>query len=656
MNIHFSIKGLKCAYLIIALLFSHLVYAQNYFISHKPTGFRMHTCALNDGAEITTVVASNSSICTQWQRVAVGDFFFIKNANSQKHIRPDTADNGSPIVQQPNTWTGNWTQWSYLETGDGFGYLVNRATQKIMFAPGPNAGANVESRPASWSGDYTRWAFQRVTSEPTMTATPTMTVTATPTMTATPTPAVFVTKMEAEDAVLSGSARSYDDMAASGGEGIAFIDTVGDGISFTNVQKSDAIRIRYAAAISGKMSIVVNGTDSGDVSFSSTGDWTNAYNTLYKPMVIPENATVELIFDNGDAAMNIDYLEFSFGEGTPTPTPTIDPSQLAKYEPQGDAILVFVGQDNDSVGGNANYSNGYVDNVGVPAGITHYVYFTEGATNAFGFTFDVGTVDGLSQETTWGAGPMCMKCYVDSPTLQNTVMHLSISMEFNSEDQVASGQFDHLIDELAQFLKQYENFPFLIRIGYEFDGPWNGYDAANYKAAFIRIVDGLRAAEVTNYATVMASSSMFVNRGTWDAYWPGDNYVDWVGYSYFGGATSNNADALNLAREKSKPIFIAEAAPRGSFLDAVNGNDVWNNWFSPILSHAESNKDVVKAISYISADWDSQPMWRGNGWGDTRIHINSVVNERWLNKMDEPLYIHGTDNVYDLIQFAPAAN
>jgi len=42
---------------------------------------------------------------------------------------------------------------------------------------------------------------------------------------------------------------------------------------------------------------------------------------------------------------------------------------LAKYEPPQGRVLVFIGQDNKSVGGNGPYVDGYVDKVVVPAGI-----------------------------------------------------------------------------------------------------------------------------------------------------------------------------------------------------------------------------------------------------------------------------------------------
>ena len=78
----------------------------------------------------------------------------------------------------------------------------------------------------------------------------------------------------------------------------------------------------------------------------------------------------------------------------------------ARFTPPPGKILVFAGQDNESVGGTLKHRDGYVDNVGVPAGITHYVYFAEGWTNDFNRTFATGKVDGLNSETEWASGPM----------------------------------------------------------------------------------------------------------------------------------------------------------------------------------------------------------------------------------------------------------
>ena len=323
--------------------------------------------------------------------------------------------------------------------------------------------------------------------------------------------------------------------------------------------------------------------------------------------------------------------------------------QPAKFEPPEGKVLVFVGQDNASVGGTDKWPNGYVDSFGPPAGITHYVYFSEGKENPFGGKFDVGTVDGLNSETEWAAGPMCLRCYLESDALQNIVVHLSISMEHDDEQAVASGAYDHNIRELAAFLSEFDHIPFLIRIGYEFDGSWNDYEPQAFKDAWRRIVDMLRAEGLTNFATVLATYRMDIPDDEWERYWPGDEYVDWLGYSYWQGGTFSN-NALDFARRIGKPIFIAESTPRGYQMISSDDN-VWFDWFRFYFRHIEENADVVKAVSYINADWDADAMWQGRGWGNTRIQDNPLIAEQWLRKMDEERYVHGTTATYELIGF-----
>ena len=242
---------------------------------------------------------------------------------------------------------------------------------------------------------------------------------------------------------------------------------------------------------------------------------------------------------------------------------------------------------------------------------------------------------------------MNQKAYLDSPTLDRCIMHLSISMEGNSEDKVADGSYDHLIDELVDFVRNHPKHPFLIRIGYEFDGNWNGYDPKNFKLAFQRIVKALQAAKLTNYATVYASSSgatpeQFIE------YDPGSEYYEWVGYSWWGGDKDGQA-ALDFARKVGKPIFIAEATPRGIFFGKQDHREIWNTWFAKFFAHIEANKDVVRAISYINANWDAQDMW--DGWGQSRLETAPYLKSKWLEKMAEPKFVNASDKPFGMIGF-----
>ncbi|MFM1905043.1 MAG: hypothetical protein RLZZ440_2943 [Planctomycetota bacterium] len=37
---------------------------------------------------------------------------------------------------------------------------------------------------------------------------------------------------------------------------------------------------------------------------------------------------------------------------------------------------------------------------------------------------------------------------------------------------------------------------------------------------------------------------------------------------------------------------------------------MWTNWFEEFFAHIEKNKDAVRAVSSISAESESQSMWR----------------------------------------------
>ncbi|MDO3385902.1 hypothetical protein QWI17_08635 [Gilvimarinus sp. SDUM040013] len=328
--------------------------------------------------------------------------------------------------------------------------------------------------------------------------------------------------------------------------------------------------------------------------------------------------------------------------GSPAPSPT-EPEPTAPLEPapvsdlpplnrpEIDKTWLFIGQDNASVGGNFTYENGYVDHLGVPAGITSYV----------GFGFDcLPELPGLATTVDYGAGPINLKHYLDSSTLDGVRIHLSIDMAYNdSEVATANGSKGACIEQVARFMGDYPKVFFFVRPGYEFDGPHNHYDAAAFKQAFRRIVDTFLAHELTNFNTVMSSVTPATSAAAWERYWPGDAYVQWVGYSVFdAGLVSGMSEpaTVQFARNKQKPVFIAEAAPRGYQLDELSeaqSLELWDNWYRPVFAHIEQYADIIGAFAYINADWESQALWRGEGWGDSRIQTNVRVRALWEDRM-----------------------
>jgi hypothetical protein len=208
-------------------------------------------------------------------------------------------------------------------------------------------------------------------------------------------------------------------------------------------------------------------------------------------------------------------------------------------------------------------------------------------------------------------------------------------------EAIDRGERDDNVKRIGPVLKNSRR-PVYLRVGYEFDYPENHFDAAGYVKVFRRIHDLLSAEKVENVAYVWHSYGYGVTEDL-SRWYPGDDYVDWFGVSFFGGNRADTRRKVDLAmtrvaefaRRRNKPLMIAEATPRG--IGVTHGEESWRRWFAPCFDFIERND--VRAFCYINWDWESIPMFRGQGWGDTRIQINEYVKSAWLLETKKPRYL-----------------
>ena len=331
------------------------------FIQNRSTGNRMQACAAPEGTPVSSRPTTNTGACVQWVLAPNGEFFFIESVDANSRISPDSAEDDAFISLRPITWSGNWVQWSYEDRGEGFGHIINRGTGKQIFLSARDR-ANIQQQPSSWRGALTQWAFVRVggpalpTATPTIvpvetptvtpsitptiipTATPTIIPTVTPTLTPTAIPTSLATPgstiVEAESGVLSGTAATYSDLAASGGTGVGFLNTLGASVTLNNVPAATSLVVFYASQNSGAISLKVNGADAGNIDFSSNGAWVGSYTSVSLNIDIASGSSVQIVNESGDVAMNIDYVQFVIDGPTPTPGPrTPTPTPSATPEP-----------------------------------------------------------------------------------------------------------------------------------------------------------------------------------------------------------------------------------------------------------------------------------------------------------------------------------
>jgi len=211
----------------------------------------------------------------------------------------------------------------------------------------------------------------------------------------------------------------------------------------------------------------------------------------------------------------------------------------------------------------------------------------------------------------------------------------------------------------------------------EFDNPYFGYseDPSQYQQAFQLLVSECR--RELGWANCHKSIAFVWH--SWAAprwiddlndFYPGDDYVDWVGISIFqqlypwaskvgnfaaGGSIEYVEELLDFAKRHDKPVMIAESTPFGgmhwdgksfgseqrlevpSLSDSVP-NNIWDLWFVPILDLIERHD--IRMWSYINCDWDSQPMWNGIGFGDSRLSTMDYVMTKWReNVLANPRFV-----------------
>ena len=313
---------------------------------------------------------------------------------------------------------------------------------------------------------------------------------------------------------------------------------------------------------------------------------------------------------------------------------------LALFEPEDGKTILIVGQEKTEI-------KKYWDEVG-PAG--GYMLYT-----------NISTLEGLDKPHKGrgcsNSGVMSLPDWVEN--YPETVVQIGLYMVGHLAE-ISTGDLDVLIEEMAEILAETKR-PVFLRIGYEFDGPWNRYDPKLYKSAYQRIVKifrgeklpGMLAAikPVKNVAFVWHSAAYARhNNHPLESWYPGDDYVDWIALSWFHwrteaensiAATARDA-VLQFSKDKSKPLMIAEAAPK-EYFEADRENS-WDGWFKPTFDWIEAND--IKAYSYINQDWNRMPQWKdpvcnnGLDWGNTRVQIkNSKILKRWKDMISTDRYL-----------------
>ncbi len=206
---------------------------------------------------------------------------------------------------------------------------------------------------------------------------------------------------------------------------------------------------------------------------------------------------------------------------------------------------------------------------------------------------------------------------------------------------VAEGLYDENIQLLVAAFKKF-NRPVFIRIGYEFEGGWNGYKPESYKATFVKIAKAIKEAKL-KVATVWCSGGSPVQLSKLMDYYPGDEWVDWWGVDIFSPNQMNVPtlfEFLEAADSHKKPMMIGESTPRG--IGVHDGPKSWEQWYKPYFELIYKNPQI-KAFCYINWDWaywSDKLGFPWHNWKDARIQLNDTVKENYKIQLRNKLFIH----------------
>lgn len=349
-----------------------------------------------------------------------------------------------------------------------------------------------------------------------------------------------------------------------------------------------------------------------------------------------------------------------------------DVPQKVNFVPPEDKTLLFIGQDSDTIEDYLTQVS--EDNI---EGVTLYTQIKSADPNKTFFA--------VERPANWQAGNMDFVKTLSAVGNASLAVGLAFDNcnQTNHEQQIATGTYDDTVEYIVRHFKSFAPRKVYLRIGYEFDGPWNCYTPQNYKLAFQKISKEIDKQQASNITTVWQSATWPDSYGNHNYdltqtnhlnnWYPGDEYVDWVAMSVFYRDLSQwnytppstpeygHQSVLDFARKHNKPVMIAEAAPQGyrigelthSYIQLnqqtlVTAEQIWNNWYQPFFAFISDNRDVIRAVAYINANWQNQTMWhckegipagqpgcsQGN-WGDSRVQANEYIKQQWLRHVND---------------------
>jgi mannan endo-1,4-beta-mannosidase len=182
---------------------------------------------------------------------------------------------------------------------------------------------------------------------------------------------------------------------------------------------------------------------------------------------------------------------------------------------------------------------------------------------------------------------------------------------------IAGGKFDPYIRTYARSIKSFKK-PVMIRFAHEMNGNWYSWGStfnkpSEYIASWRHVHEIFKAEGASNVTWVWSPNALYIEPRVPFAdkikeFYPGDEYVDWVGLSAFNwaGRYKNNtyqepkelySQTVSVLESFNKPILITETASADT-----NNPQGKARWISNLAAYLKANPKIKGVIWFNIED------------------------------------------------------
>lgn len=246
--------------------------------------------------------------------------------------------------------------------------------------------------------------------------------------------------------------------------------------------------------------------------------------------------------------------------------------------------------------------------------------------------------------------------YLYGPAIQGGgrvfLLYLNFGEEAETCAKINAGAYDSKMYETFAYLNTL-NCPVFVRIGGEMNVWGSQVKPADYIAAYRHVADIARG-QAPRAAMVFSPNFSSAYRVDMDTFYPGDQYVDWVGVSLYYNRWSNNGDTqrdefygvgaygdallnvqqvVNLSRLHKKPVIVTEGGSANLFKGSDN-----SAWAADRMARAYAFLPMVypEIKCVVSSDY-------GEDWSGTKytFYNNPTVTSAYRQAVSSnPTYVH----------------